>query len=165
MQQHRNPSPNEPLVPTRDGGALLLGATNVTIFDLDVQLTRLDANGCILWTKIYGGSGIDYLSQGLELPNGDFILLGESLSAPSGTKNSPAYGNDDFWVVRLSPAGEMIWERTWGGSDRELAVSILFIGDAVYLFGHSTSPASGNKSSPNGGSFDNCVVKFSLAGE
>jgi hypothetical protein len=153
------------LISTPDGGALVLGVKTITMFDSDAQFTRIDSNGAILWSKSYGGSGIDQLLRGVQLPNGDFILLGESWSDPSGTKISPAYGNDDFWLMRISSGGELIWERSWGGSDRDLAVSLLVTNDFILLFGNSSSPASGNKTAPRGGAVDYVVVKFNLAGE
>src|SRR5688500_8679913 len=72
----RNFNSAGPIIPTRDGGALILGyvliATDST--DADLRLTRIDVRGETLWHKDYGGTSVEFGRVGVELPDGGFII-------------------------------------------------------------------------------------------
>ncbi len=106
------------VIPVRTGGLLLgassdstatVGKTSSTLGGLDYWLVRLDENGTQIWDRSYGGTNDDDLSNGLETPDGGFVIGGESASGPGGNKFTTNFGNADIWLVKLSnielPAG------------------------------------------------------------
>jgi len=75
--------------PTADGG-LIVGGTaklngDVTCpYNNQVYLVRLDSNGERLWEKVIGGPESDWGSALLETGDGDFMVVGHTLSSGAG---------------------------------------------------------------------------------
>lgn len=69
----------------------------------DFWLVRLDAAGNRLWDQTYGGtSGDAFDNLTVQLAaDGGILLGGDSSSAISGNKTSPAYGSSDYWILKL----------------------------------------------------------------
>ncbi|MCU0290758.1 MAG: PKD domain-containing protein [Thermoanaerobaculaceae bacterium] len=96
-----------------DGGFLFLGAAvtpsgseNLT----DILVVRLDATGSIVWQKKYGGpqNDLGFLAAGVD---GGWILTGETESFGAG--------GGDIWLVKLESNGNIQWQKTYGGPQRD----------------------------------------------
>jgi len=75
-------------------------------------LIRTDSLGKHLWNKTYGGNNTDRIFQNnlvLECDNGDIIMGGYTISFGSG--------QSDVWLIRTDLFGNMIWNKTYGGSE------------------------------------------------
>lgn len=92
---------------------------------VDGYLVRTDANGDTRWTRTYGGSGDDYFWSALPLGDGDLLLAGQTASRGAGEA--------DFYLVRCNGDGEVLWERTYGGTAVDRAFSVQPAGDGGYL--------------------------------
>ncbi len=67
----------------------------------------------------------------IELPNGDFILVGAT-----GPKNNPmAVGNTDGLVIRINSLGDIIWTRTFGDYGTDILLSVLVRDDKIIIVG------------------------------
>lgn len=112
----------------------------------DYWLLRLDASGNKLWDRAYGGSEADQEPSLLIAPNGDLLLAGYSRSGIDGNKTVDTFGFDDFWVLRLDAAGEILWQRSYGGDYVEFLRDASPVGtNGFVLCGTSSSPPSGSK--------------------
>ena len=69
----------------------------------DGWLLRVDGNGERLWDLTLGGTGSDGINTISRTSDNGFILGLASMSGPSGNKTSASYGDNDYWVVKLSP--------------------------------------------------------------
>jgi len=153
--------------------------------DLDYFLWKMDEEGKMEWQKTFGSAGSDYLySVGLT-KDGGFILGGASTSFDSaqepnqdnGDKKDPGFGNMDFWILKIDPAGKEEWQVTLGGIGNDQLQSIQQTPDGGYIIGGSSASTSlsdrggeletnpNMKQSDNFGSFDYWVVKLSSLGE
>lgn len=109
------------VVVTTDGG-FLIGGTSYTPLSgynngqSDYQLWKLDANGDLVWTKLYGGSRYDELIDLEPTSDGNYFLSGTSDSPPDGTKTHFQLGGVDTWIVKIAPDGTQIWDKTFGYS-------------------------------------------------
>lgn len=97
-----------------DGGYLLVGSAAPEEDEeetLGVLLVRLNADGSVSWQKLYSGTGHDV---GYVIPavDGGFLL--------SGTTESWGAGETDLWVVKLDNAGNILWQKTYGGPGKEM---------------------------------------------
>ncbi|MBK9798519.1 MAG: T9SS type A sorting domain-containing protein [Bacteroidetes bacterium] len=141
---------------TKDGG-YLIGATSnsgvsgekteAALGYYDCWLLKLDSVGNIMWQNTIGGSGYDRLRDIAPSAEGGFILLSESGSPVSGDKTSPAKGaGSDYWVIKIDSIGNIIWDKTIGGSSFDMGHSIIqnYKGEYV-IAGESISPISGDK--------------------
>jgi hypothetical protein len=68
------------------------------------------------WTRRLGGASNDDLTVVRQVAGAGYIIGGTSESGPGGTKTSPRYGGTDMWAVRLSPTGEQLWDKSFGGA-------------------------------------------------
>ena len=56
-----------------------------------------------------------------------------------GTQGQPPAGHTDLWLLRLGPAGDSLWSRTYGGPGDETAVALLPLPDSgLLVLGHTT---------------------------
>lgn len=93
-------------VPTDDGGYVLAGWTNRARGSTreDVFVTRLTADGSVVWTRSIGGVGSDRAYSIVRI--GDGYLVG-------GTTRS--FGPRQLcYLVRLDATGAILWDRTFG---------------------------------------------------
>jgi hypothetical protein len=95
----------------------------------------MDDAGNKVWEKSYGGSSWDQLYDGAIVPSGGYILIGYTESSPSGNKTSAYHGGGDLWVVRIDNNGNLLWERSYGGSQLEQGVKIIPTADGGFLVG------------------------------
>jgi hypothetical protein len=162
------------LEPTRDGGFILAGGsfsgadgnkTSPLWGDGDVWIVRVDANGDKLWDKSYGGSDYEGWIRASMTSDGGLIVASTSLSGADGTKTSPNFGSYDLWVLRLDENGNELWQQGFGGRWEDYAQGIQPTLDGGFIIGSmSSSPPSGNKTSPNYGSYDFWVIRLGMQG-
>lgn len=152
----------EAIKQTSDSGYIVLGITYFSLSaKLDYQVFKLDANGNIEWQKRYGGSEDEY-STAIELTNDQgYILAGRSKSNDDDVSGN--YGDYDFWVVKLNQNGDIQWERNYGGSEQEIANSIVQTLDGGYIIAGS-SKSSDFDLDNNYGEFDAWVLKIDSEG-
>ncbi|MBD3232684.1 MAG: T9SS type A sorting domain-containing protein [candidate division Zixibacteria bacterium] len=131
------------------GGYIIAGSTESYGAGLnDCSLMRLDEVYNLLWFRTYGGAEED-IAVAVKQVDDDYIFLGETQSFGAGQR--------DLYLVRADSDGEVIWERTYGGSDMEYAASLELAPDGgLVLFGHTRSYGAGN--------YDMYCVKTDSAG-
>ena len=103
--------------PLDDGGFLLVGETwSFGAGGYDMYAVRTDRSGTVLWSKTYGGSGDDYANDVIALADGGFLLVGRT--------GSFGAGSSDMYAVRIDKDGNVLWSKTYGGSDWEGANAV-----------------------------------------
>ena len=161
------------VLPTTDGGYVVVGQTSSEDGQVtglrgssDYWVLKLSSNGDIEWEKSLGGSGSDYGYAIEQTTDGGYYVAGGSQSSNGDVSGN--YGGVDFWVVRLSPTGAIIWENHYGGSRDDLAFSLDKTTDGGCIVAGRTRSFDGDVSGFHGGvnfSFDGWVVKLSDQGE
>src|SRR5258706_2126006 len=79
------------------------------------------------WQNSLGGTAIDARSKVIPCRNGGYLMAGNTAS--SNGNISFNHGSRDYWIVRLNSTGQIIWEKTYGGSGFEVATSIAELPD------------------------------------
>ncbi|HNQ11774.1 MAG TPA: T9SS type A sorting domain-containing protein [Bacteroidia bacterium] len=131
----------------------------------DYWILKLDSVGNILWQKTFGGSSGDNLFALQQTTDGGFILGGESLSGISGDKTDFCRGGFDYWIIKIDSVGNIIWQKTIGGSDFDELYSIKQTGDGGYILGGaSLSNISFEKTENCRGALDFWAVKIDSLG-
>lgn len=133
---------------TNDGGFLMIGASESTDFDIiddkgsyDLWAVRLSPNGDLIWTRSFGGIEIDIGYGATKANDGNYIMIGDTRSMDQDVSNP--LGNADCWAVKFNDDGDIIWERTYGGTEFESGRNIIPLSSGNYLI-------SGSTRSPNG---------------
>lgn len=132
---------------------------------IDWWIVCLDANYNELWQKTMGGTLDDYMSGVKELNNGDILVYGFSSSQNNGSKQSPNYGSNDYWLVRMTSSGTIIWDKTYGGNDTDNPSDVLELNSGnLIISGGSSSGISGNKTISSNGFVDVWILKLDSSG-
>ncbi len=132
---------------------LLLFAGSITAFT--------QAQPGIQWQKSLGGSNYDEAYFLQQCTDGGYVLAGRTRSINGDVAGNQ--GQDDFWVVRLDTAGQMLWQKPLGGSVNDGAVAIRQTTDGGYVVAGWTFSNSGQVSG-NHGNADAWVVKLDFSG-
>lgn len=131
----------------------------------DFWVVHADSVGGVLWNFTYGGDSTDLFSEIVELPDG-YLLVGSSISLPSGNKTAGTAGGYDYWVVKIDKNGKKLWDRSYGGSDDDFLLSAHGLNNGnVLLGGNSTSNISGVKSENSYGGNDYWILVIDIEGE
>ncbi|WP_294282510.1 T9SS C-terminal target domain-containing protein [uncultured Chryseobacterium sp.] len=157
------------IIQTADGGYAVAGFTtssysgNVSLNqgDSDVWVIKLDPAGAIEWQKTYGGSGADEAKSIIQNTDGSYVLAGYTQSNDGDVSGN--HGGIDFWVVKLSGSGNIEWQKAKGGTNQDVAHSVISTPDGGYMVTGYTYSNDGDVSG-NHGNYDLWVVKFSGAG-
>ena len=75
--------------------------------ECDIEVTKKDSEGNILWQKTYGGTSYDRASQLLPTEDGGCLVLGSTSSFGAG--------NYDVLLLNINGSGELVWQKTYGG--------------------------------------------------
>jgi hypothetical protein len=125
------------LVQTSDGGYALAGCTySFGAGSADFWLVKTDSTGNMMWNKTYGGTSYDLAYALVQTSDGGYALAGYA--------NSFGAGSDDFWLVKTDSAGNMQWNKTYGGTILDEACALVQTSDGGYaLAGRTASFGAG----------------------
>lgn len=121
-----------------------------------------EINGEIELVKTYGGSGIDEAVSVVEANDGSYMVLGTTRST-DGDLIGRSGTDSDFWLVKVSKTGDIIWSKTYGGSNDESASRITKTNDGGFLLSGFTTSNDGDVSE-NEGFQDYWIVKINASG-
>jgi parallel beta-helix repeat protein len=127
------------VVQTADGGYLVVGDTvsyGSGIYDF--WIVKTDSSGNQEWAKTYGGSASDRARSVARTFDGGYIVAG--YTDPPGS--DPA----DVWIVKIDAMGTKQWDLQWGGSNRDMAYSVIQSSDGRYIVaGYTMSFGAGSE--------------------
>lgn len=115
----------------------------------DVYLVKVDSMGFPSWQKFIGGAGNDIGRSVIQLADTGFVIAGYT--------NSFGAGGYDVYVIRTDKNGNVIWQKTFGGTDWEFAYDVVQASDGN-LF------VVGNTQSFGNGKMDAYLIKLDLNG-
>jgi len=117
------------------------------------------------WDRTFGGTGVDKLAVTIKTSDGGYLLTGTSDSNASAEKSENSRGGKDYWLVKVDPSGNKVWDRTFGGSEEDLCYGATEVSGGGYLvYGTSLSPADGDRSAQNKGNQDFWIVRIDANG-
>ena len=134
--------------------------------DGDMWIFETTPSGDIVWQQIFGGSFHDMIFKTLELPDGSYVLAGNSYSSISGDKTENLRGFRDLWILKLDANKNIEWQKTYGGYEREDLDDIIPTADGGFLVSSTTySQATGDKTMDSFGESDLWILKLDSSGE
>jgi uncharacterized delta-60 repeat protein len=138
------------IIQSSDGGYVVAGWTkSFGAGSYDFYVVKLDSSGNVQWTKTIGGSSDDRAYSIIQSSDGGYVVAGGTWSFGAGWY--------DMYVVKLDSGGNVQWTKTIGGSDWDVARSIIQSSDGGYVVAGATS-------SFGAGWYDIYVVKLDSAG-
>jgi hypothetical protein len=124
---------------TTDGGYIVAGQTeSFGAGDYDVFLIKTDSTGGTLWSRTYGGSGVDEGRSVEQTTDGGYVV--------TGWTESFGISYLDVCVIKTDSLGNTLWSRTYGGSSDDYAYSVQQTTDGGYMVaGWTESYGGGNR--------------------
>lgn len=91
----------------------------------------LFAQPTIVWENTFGGTWTDDSGDILVAEDGNYLALCNPISPDGDFVGGNGYS--DVWLMKLDPAGQVMWQKNYGGSLNESAYRIISSGDGGYL--------------------------------
>ena len=123
----------------------------------DIWLARLSTTGDLLDARPLGGTGGDSPWDLAIGPDGVIYVLGQTNSSDGDV--TEFFGINDTWLCKLSPGLDLLWQKSFGGSNGDFGRALILDGVDSLSFVGSTS-STDNGITGNYGSSDLWVVKL-----
>ncbi len=137
-------------IKTADGGYAVCGYTESKgAGGYDAWIVKFDENGEIVWDKAFGGIEAEVANSIIQTRDGGYALAGYTWSK--------GVGREDAWMIKLDKNGEVIWDKTFGGSNEDVARCIIQAEDGGYVL-------AGYTESKGAGRYDVWVIKLDEEG-
>ncbi|MDA9340054.1 hypothetical protein N9Q78_01550 [Polaribacter sp.] len=163
------------LIETKEGGFLITGVLDVSASDGqgsakstatkhsggDYWAIKTDNTGALEWSRFFGGSFTEVPLGVLETDAHNFVIVGSSDSKDFNISNNK--GSYDFWIIKISTEGTLLWEKSFGGSEIDEAKAITTTNDGNFIIVGDTRSTDKNVSKNNGAA-DIWVLKVSEEG-
>ena len=108
---------------TSDGGYIITGWTQPG--KNDVWLIKTDSDGNEIWNKTFGGTDDDSGDSVAQTSDGGYII--------TGSTKSYGAGDEDVWLIKTDSNGNVIWDKTFGGTNGDYGNSVAQTSDGGYI--------------------------------
>jgi len=132
-----------------------------TTASYDNWVVKLDSTGIMEWEKSLGGSNNEMSAAVQQTSDSGYIIAGQSESIDGDVTGN--HGNYDYWVVKLNPAGDTLWQKSYGGTASDIATSIEQTSDSGYIVAGYSASNDGDVT-VNQGAHDYWMVKLNASG-
>ncbi len=144
------------ITPTLDGQFLIYGSTRSGSKGLlDIIVLKVTKYGDVIWSRVLGGPVTDVTYSIKETPGGDYIVFAYTNSWED------LYGATDGYLIKLNVNGDILWNKSFGGSDYELLTN----SDAALITESGEIFMTGATHSMGAGDYDEFLIKFDAMGE
>ena len=136
---------------TLDGGYIITGSTSsIGQGNTDLYLLKLDSMGQVKFQKTFGGVSNEIGKSVVQLSDSSYVMAGYT--------SSSGVGGYDVFLVKADKAGNLIWQKTYGGSDWDFANSMDTTADGGFII-------AGTTYSYGKGNADGFVIKTDANGD
>ena len=136
---------------TADNGFIILGHTlSFGNGYYDIFMIKTDSEGNEIWVKTFGGNEEDFGYSVIQTSDGGYILVGFTVSFGSGNK--------DVWIIKTDSQGNEEWNKTYGGSEREIGFAVEQTSDDGFII-------TGLTETNTFGLYDILLIKTDINGE
>jgi hypothetical protein len=129
----------------------------------DIWVVKVDSLGNYIWSKNYGGSGTEWPGKLLKTLDGGYLITGTTDSNNLDVSNN--HGGMDIWIVKINSIGDILWQKTYGGTNDDSISDIFQSNDGNYVFSSSTKSNNGDVLFNHGNNkSDSWLVKIDQTG-
>jgi gliding motility-associated-like protein len=142
------------------GGFILVGETQSAPSGIktspklgseDIWVVRVDDAGNLMWERTYGTSYSETGKKIIPTADGGFLI--------AATYASGLFNYMDFLVMKINATGNTLWSKYYSGASDDVLQDMVQMPNGNFLLsGSSNSAASGNKTAPQIGSYDQWLI-------
>jgi len=128
----------ETITPTMDGGYIFTGSSSSNEGDFadnqgekDIWIVKTNEFGIEEWSRTYGSSSDDVPIALLPLENSYVVL--STVGDTDGDITTDFVGFEDVWLMEIDLMGNMLQQKSYGGSADDIGVSIKATQDGGFL--------------------------------
>ena len=140
---------------SNDNGFYIIGSSDSNDVDIsnnkgayDFWIVKIASDGSMLWERNFGGSEIDEARAAIAMDDGSLLVVGDTRSTDKDIAANK--GGADVWLVNIGTNGDLLWERTFGGSAFDVGRDICSTSDGDFLIAGSSRSLDGDLSGNNG---------------
>ncbi len=139
------------VIETSDGGYAFIGYQGYgESFSSKYTVIKTNASGTSQWQKEYGNNYRNTINCIVETDDKGFIV--------AGGRTFEDQGSDALYIAKISAKGDIVWEKTYGGSSSDIACDIVATKDNGFL-------VLANTASKGSGWIDMWLVKIDAEGK
>lgn len=97
----------------------------------DMVVLKFSSSGTLLWNKTWGGTGGEIGYGTVLTSDGDLIVTGQT--------SSYGAGNGDTFMAKYTSDGNLLWNKTWGGTGIEAIMATMITRDNGLVMAGSTA--------------------------
>jgi len=151
------------IILTSDGGYAISGSNTVYGQSSgDCCIAKMSSKDSVEWIKSFGGTSNDIVNSIVQTFEGDYVIAGYTESNDRDVSGN--HGGRDAWVVKMNPIGNILWQKCFGGSDEDIAFSIISIPNNGYLAVGSTNSTDGDVMGKHIQGHDEWLIKIDTSG-
>lgn len=120
-----------------DGGYMIVGHTETYgAGNADMYVMKISDEGFLEWTKTFGSNRWEYANAIQATNDGNFLIAGQT--------NSFGFTDGEMLLLKIDPVGDLIWVKTYGGSNVDYCHDIYEKEDGdILLVGQTSSFGNG----------------------
>jgi hypothetical protein len=116
------------------GGYLITGSIESKKYGLLAHFIYISPLGEVVWTKNMGSQYDDEAVQSISTHSDIYLTVGRKSKKEEYLYTPDEYlGETDIWLIALDYSGNLLWEKTYGTSNDDYALSIYELSDNSYL--------------------------------
>ena len=159
---------------TLDGGYII--ASNVDAGDGDISnanyhgisdywILKIDSLGSIQWSKCFGGTNAELVYSIHGTNEEGYIIGGISRSIDGDvTGHHGTTTKYDYWIVKITESGNLIWQRSLGGTNDDQCFSIMKTNDGQFVAAGYATSDDGDVTFNHSNNSDAWIVKLDSSG-
>jgi hypothetical protein len=155
------------VIKTNDNGFIIAASSDSNDFNIttnkgqyDFWILKIAADGTLIWQKNFGGSEIEEPRGICKTNDGNFMIVGDTRSSDKDVLSNN--GGADLWLIKITPDGNLLWEKTFGGSSFDAGRAIFPSQNSGFLIAGNSRSA--NSDFINQGQNDAWILKINAAG-
>ncbi len=131
------------VVQANDGGFVMAGFSESNDFDItasngsyDFWVLKIDKAGELVWQNSFGGSGIEIAYDISKTNDNAYVITGNTFSTDGDVSLNK--GESDVWLVKVNDAGELVWQKTYGGAGFDAAQAVITDSNGGFIIAGNT---------------------------
>ncbi len=122
---------------TSEGGFIVGATSEAFSATYDAWVMKLDSSGNIVWQYAYNTGDTDFIKSVRQTSDGGYVVAGYTDANGGGYR---------FWMMKLNSDGDIVWQKTYGGSNFDYSTDVHETSDGGYiLFGDTYSFGAGER--------------------